>query len=372
MRFLLFGEYIFLVLTLAINGVAESATNPMHSVKRCDPMPDRLYEEPQLVCQRYCQKTYIEVDSNTLLANDDIAKFYVERPGSPEARCCCLFNTPWPDFVNVEVIGRKYDVRGRARQMGDCLPLLVTLNMSHRTKDSYNSLCRYLNKKKRLNILEMLDFAEAAAYLNMMKPKHPMIVKTLQLKSVQKVTMDTFEQLNKVFDPNLLVTALTYQDFEGYRLGTSRLRRLVSTRETISDALRSLVIADAFDELVTSYCLVDIAAASIKLSQLRKEHKLPQNLLDGDYDAYNSDTRDEYFRLEGVDCKSLKDTKTKLSNYLAVVRATLSILREKLVYEHMSEDFKPLQTLIYMEKVYRNIVDVSCVSAPKPTKTKYI
>ena len=339
--------------------------NPWRSVKKCDQtstivkafLTDRD-------CLKHCEQTYVRVSFSSWDANVNLAQSLIQPSTTATGatrQCCCLFNAPWPEFVRPESIGRKLNEWNKLAGKSDCLPLVVSINLSARTKNSYDTVCKYLNRKEPLTMLEVMRFAGAASYLNYMQPKHPVIWKTMKRKEVERLQKEAASELETVFFNELLDEFKPFESYEGNQLQTKRLERFIETRKTITKALKSRIVAQAFDELVISHALVDVRAAALYVSSINKLHlRIPANLIEGDYDKYNKDAKAAYFTLANLDCRLLATTKNKLSIYLSVLKSLLGSLYEKLIYEHMGEECRELINLIHSERTYSNLIELSC------------
>lgn len=126
-------------------------------------------------------------------------------------------------------------------------------------------------------------------------------------------------------------------------------------------ALRSRVVAEAFDELVVSHVLVDMKAAQLYLAHVNhQQFQIPNQLLQGVYDKYDTKNKHLYFTVHNLDCKLLSQTKNKLSTYLTAIKSLLSSLYEKLIYEHILENYEPAIEVVHMETIYKNLFEVNC------------
>lgn len=336
----------------------------MRSVETCDTTPEfnlRDLTTNNISCRLYCEKKYINIDKSKKNANLGLAKFQIKLFSQDQtSKCCCRFNTNWPDYVEPIAIGRKHWSRLKTAKSIDCLPLVLGVRLSKRTANSYQVLCNHLNKDIPLTMLELMEFAEVAAYLNYIQPKHPFLIKTLHLKAVAVINQPIKEQLAEMFEASLLNSYKLLEQYDGYKLELGQINEFYNMMEKLKNALRSRVIAKAFDEYIMSYTMVDIAAAHKHLDELNKSLGIPDRILEGDYDKYNQDAIYYDFRMENVDCRLLTKTETKLERYLSKVQSTLATLNEKLIYEHMCEQYKYLQQLIHFKQIYKSIVKVNC------------
>lgn len=350
-------------IVLVLQELVLALRNPMRSVEICDresryKLPE--FNKKEVACRLHCEKTYINFDKKIKDANLKLAKFQIKSATSDGvSQCCCLINTPWPDYVAPIAIGRTVWTKEGTAKTVDCLPLLVNVRLSTRSKDNYRKLCTHLNNKLPLTMLELVEFSEAAAYLNYVQPKHPFITKTLRLKEVNVVNQSVKQQLLEVFESLLLDSYKPLEQYEGYRLVNQKLREFYTTIKSLNQATRSRVVARAFDDYITSYVLVDITAANKHLNELNKllfvesEIKSIEN-----FDKYDPTFIDKNFRTQN--CKLILEFEAKLSKYLSNVQTTLAALFEKLIYEHMKEQFEPLKELIHFAEVYKGIAKVKC------------
>lgn len=143
---------------------------------------------------------------------------------------------------------------------------------------------------------------------------------------------------------------------------TTKLKKFVELKKfDLVESLKSRLIYEAFDEYVASFVAVDLAAASEHVAEINKlQLKVPEKLLRGEYDHYDTINKAHYFAHETLDCKLMASTKARLTNYLANVKTLLSVLREKLFYEYMSEKYTPLVELLHAQKLYESLADVNC------------
>lgn len=370
MMFLLHSRNIFLsatsilILLLVSLEPIGSLRNPMRSVETCDTVPEFNLQDLTAditSCRLFCEKKYMNIDKSTKNANLGLAEFQIKSLDQGRtSKCCCRFNTIWPDYVKPIAIGRKDWSKLKTAKSIDCLPLVLKVRLSKRTANSYQVLCSHLNKDIPLTMLELMEFAKVAAYLNYIQPKHPFLIKTLRLKEVAVINQPIQEQLAEIFDTSLLNSYKPLEQYDGYKLELGQIAEFYNMMGKLQNALRSRVIAKAFDEYIMSYIMVDIAAAYKYLDELNKSLGIPDRILNGDYDKYSQDAMDYDFALENVNCRSLMKTETKLDRYLSKVQSTLATLYEKLIYEHMCEQYKYLQQLVYFKQIYKSIAKVNC------------
>lgn len=349
------------------NKTITSLRNPMRTVETCDisaqfGIPDFLTNN--ISCRLHCEKRYINIDKNIRNANLERTKFQLKPDTKQDQKtnlCCCRFDTTWPDYVEPCAIGRKDWAKLKTAQKTDCIPLMLSgIRLSKRTVSSYYVLCSYLNKKIPLTMSELMDFVGAAAYLNYIQPKHPFIYKTIRLKEVSVISYPIQEHLVEVFENSLLDSYKPLEQYDGYKLEVTQIREFNPMIRKLAPALRSRVVAKAFDEYIISYSLVDIAAAYKYLDELNKSLAISDRILNGDYDKYNQNSIHHYFRMDNVNCRLVTRIEAKLDKYLSNIHSTLGTLYEKLIYEHMQEQYKNLQQLIHFKQIYRNIAKVNC------------
>lgn len=357
--------YVLINFAITIQLVA-SLRNPMRTVRRCDinsaivPIPFSSSAN----CERHCEETYIRISMSTWTANRDLSLSYLQQaepPSQAPTRCCCVFNTPWPSFLKAEWIGRKpgewHQIKGRV----DCLPRVMSIRLTHLTKQHYNTMCQYLSRREPLTMIEALNFAKSASYLNYMKPKHPVILRTLHRKDVKRVDKVAVAEIDAAMSHDLLDSFISLEEFGGYQLATDKLKSLVQTKKSMEKALKSRMIAEAFDEYVISYVILDVIAAVAHIEKVNKEQlSIPIGLLQGNYDKYDGRNKHLYFTMKDINCKQLNATKIRLSVYLNAVESLLATLYEKLIFEHMKEKFPYLIELIHSQKIYDNLMEVNC------------
>jgi len=324
--------------------------------------------DSERTCRLHCEDTYIKQDKSLFAANRKVARFYLKRStkaADSRSICCCRYNAPWPAYVQPSIAGLRppNQVRGATHaSRSSCLPLILGLGLSKRTVDSYNRLCKLLNKSQPLTMAEAVEFAQLAVYLNYMRPKHPLIRATLRQREIERVSKEALEQLERTTSEFLLASQKSIEEYDGYQLDPVQLVEFDSLRRfKLDKAVRSRVVAKAFDEYVVSYAAVDMAAASKRITEINQsEFKIPARLLRGDYDKYDTDSRSVYFTKDDIDCWKLKQAKARLVTYLASARAVLSSLNEKLFFEHMSEKYFYLAELIRSKILYENLIEVNC------------
>lgn len=354
-----FARLLLSVAILALTfGQTQSIRNPMRSVKVCGPTgPATTSQE----CNKYCQYTYIEVSLNMIEQNANLAQSRLHETANGTAQCCCMFNAPWPRFVRPDLIGRsRIEARQKTGGLGECLPLLIWINLSTRTKEAYKELCHYLAKSKPLTILELMKFVDAAHYLNFMAPRHPALWNTLRQCEVKSIQNDAVAELEAQFDDLMDTHYGPIELYGGQRLDTSQLKKFLSIKGKLQQALRSRIVAKAFDELVMSHVAVDIVVAASQLRAInQRQLSIPDALLQGHYDSYDTDNRAAYFALP-LDCQLLGRTSARLTAYLSAVRSLLSSLHEKLVYENMLANSAHLKELVHAQEVYKYLLEVNC------------
>lgn len=295
------------------------------SVEKCDKLFKKsLDQDEREACRHYCSKTYTSVNSRARIANQGLSEYRLVLDQRLQANiCCCKFNLPWPDYVKPEAVGRdnKYlDWLKSYKHRTDCLPLVASINLSKRTKDSYSQICDLLSKKRPLNVLEMLKFVELSVYLKMMKPKHPAILKTLQLQDIQLVNREMYEKLLAIAQEFLFDSDKLLVEFGGYNFASKRNEEFLWLRKRdLADAIKSDLIGRCFDNYIVFYLLIDIRAANLRYKELQKKK---------------------------FDCNFVRSTRASVGNYLKSVEALLSSLKEKLIFDYMSEHYDPLKQLI--------------------------
>lgn len=352
----------YILLLLISTGTINCLRNQMRSVETCDTTSEfNLSGLTSNItsCRLNCEKKYINIDRNIKNANSNLARFEL-KPFNQINQCCCKFETTWPDYVEPTAIGRKVWAKLKTAKTTDCLPLVFKMRLSKRTASSYHVLCNYLNKKIPLTMSELMEFVEVAAYLNYVQPKHPFLYKTLHLKEVKVINLAIQQQLAEIYETSLLNSYKPLEQYDGFKLEVAQIREFNSMMGKLAQALRSRVIARAFDEYIISYTMVDVAAAHKYLNNFNKSLAISERILNEDYDKYNEDAMDYNFKMNDVNCRSLARIGTRLDKYLSNIHSTLGVLYEKLIYEHMSEQYKYLKELIHFKQIYRNILKVNC------------
>lgn len=363
---LILASRIIIVSFLATN-LANALRIPIRSVEKC---ADHAEDYPELtikesICYRYCENTHFLKDKRARESNRQAGDARITNKDpkiGKGSQCCCRFNSTWPDYVKPEAA----DVQVRTSTIASthqCLPLVMQVKLSKRTRDSYHLLCKYLTKPGPFTMLEVLKLAEAAAYLNFVRPKHPFILSVLNIKDVSQLSFSVAKNLADIISNQLLDSSKRLEDYDGQKLGFETMDAFGAIRKfRANEVLKSRLVAEAFDEYVVSYALVDLLAASEQVNKVNKQSlKLPDHLMRGDYDSYHVDGLAIYFRVKDLDCKLLKKATNRLRNYLAHIKMTLSVLYEKLVYEHVAMKYKPLAEMIEIEKVYKSLWKVNCV-----------
>lgn len=354
------------IVSLLATTLADALRIPFRSVEKC---ADHAVGYPELTvkestCYRYCENTHFLKDKKARESNRQVADARITNKDASTgegSQCCCRFNSSWPDYVKPEAA----DVHVRTYTTASahqCLTLVMQVKLSKRTRDSYHLLCKYLTKPGPFTMLEVLKLAEAAAYLNFVRPKHPFILSVLNIKDVGVLNFKVAKDLADVISNQLLDSSKQLDDYDGQKLGFETMDAFGAIRKfRANETLKSRLVAEAFDEYVVSYALVDLLAASEQVKKVNKQSlKLPENIIRGEYDSYHVDGLAIYFRVKNLDCKLLKKVTNRLRNYLAHVKMTLSVLYEKLVYEHVAMKYKPLAELIEVEKVYKSLWKVNC------------
>lgn len=371
LNLLVYFVLISLPLISEFNQVGSLRTKA-RSVKNCDTQSSvvPIFGGSSENCKLHCWKTYVSSSGEIVLANRDAFQYELLPPvlvhgshhmATPE-KCCCYYNVPWPkELVKPEYVNRQGDDWGRTHSRTECLPIVLSINLTKRTKDTYNELCRLLAIKRPLTMLELSKFVDSAAYLNYMQPKHPSIWKTLKAREVKKLDMEAADEFRSIYREKLFDVNRPIGEYDGAKLGTHKLVELMNIKKLMPSALKSHVVAQAFDELVISHALVDIAAATYSIQKLNyNELGIPDHLLEGDYDKYDKSSLPYYFALDGLDCKKLRQVHFRLTSYLSTMRALLSSLYEKLVFEVMSEKYNNLIELNNSERIYKKLMDVNC------------
>lgn len=354
----------------------------MRSVLECDRVDSTAFASDRH-CKSYCKKTYVDANRDMRLANTRLSQARLlhglPKNGVPNqlaeqvsaehgAQCCCMFEAPWPEFVSPSAIGRASDeaLVKRMSKHGKltCLPMIMTsLMVSKRTRKSYGTLCKYLDANKPMTILELMQFAQAAQYLNFMMPKHPAISLTLRHKQIARIQRNEYRELEAALYDYLLDDSFKWRawpDYPGYHFDVSRFNKILETRNKIRSALRSTIVDQSLDELAISQVLVDVAAASERVKRMNiYEFKIPDNLLNGDYDKYFLDLNN-YFELPNLNCNVLGEFNKRISVYLSQMKSLLYKLHEKLVYDHMARNNQDLRQIMNSQRVYGHLLEVNC------------
>lgn len=351
--------YVAIITTKALR-------NPIRSVESCTNHSDQHLDllTKESACYRYCDDAYFLIDKKSRETNRKLARAQLINKSDrseKDLQCCCKFNLSWPDYV--EPKAADVQVRRLTAAKGiQCLPLVMQLKISKRTRNSYNSLCNYLTKPGPLTMLEAVEFVEAASYLNYVRPKHPFILSILNLKEVRHLYFEEAKQFIDVVKHELLDSFKPLNQYDGDKLSFQTMDKFDRIRKfALVGALRSRIVAEAFDEYVVSYSLVDLNAAAKRVEKINKQSlELTDQVLSGDYDSYHLDGAKNYFTVDGINCKLLREVQNKLTRYLSHIKVTLSGLYEKLIYEHTAIKYRPLSELIETEKVYKNLWKVNC------------
>lgn len=363
------------VLLLFIEHSTLALRTDTRSVKSCDTHSEvfrgQTFNGNEEQCKIHCWQTYISSrGGETILANKDVFQYHL-KPAVLHAstkqtvqteQCCCYYNAPWPkELVKPEFIRRKANDWVKSLGITECLPIMISVNLRRRTKNTYNELCNYLGKRRPLTMLELLKFVEDAAYLNYKQAKHPSILQTLKIKSVNKLNPEAAAEFRALFQDRLLDTQRPLEAYDGAQLSAHTLREYMRTLEKMPNALKSSLVAKAMDELIISHVLVDMTAASKHIEYVNyNELGLPSHLLEGDYDKYDRTSEEYYFALDNLNCSLLKQVQQRLETYLSTSKSLLSSLHEKLIYEAMSEKNPSLIELHKSSNIYRKLISINC------------
>lgn len=343
------------------NGCAEALRVRWRSVRKCDQTSFDLpasYTESD--CEKHCKLTYVRISPEILQANEGKSRSHLmPKPGAPAA-CCCIFEALWPDFVNVNAVVRRGSEQVKKNQESPmCLPLFIGINLSRRTRLSYDTVCKYLGKQGPMTMLELMQFAEAAEYLNYMRPNHPAIRHVINNKLVSRITKEEVEELRRAFDSHLLDVYQPLDDYDGIMLRTGRFREMAELNRVLPKALKAEMVERAVDELLISNMLIDVAAAWKHLDEMNRKLKLPKHLLRGEYDKYDQHLAN-YFSMPQIDCSQLGKTSHQLGIYLRVLELLSGTLFEKGVFQVMGEQYPYLRVVLEMQRVYENLLKVNC------------
>lgn len=364
---------LFLVLLFVPIFWVACIDNPYRSVEKCDNQSKFVFQlwEPAN-CRAHCEKTYLFSSFEMNRVNKRVFKYQVNTLDKGKSfECCCKFNLAWPGIVRPNLVDRVHNAPQKMVKQFDCMPLgLTKIGLSRRTIDSYEQVCDYLEKKEPLTMLEALDFANLTKYLNMMQPKSPMILRTIQHKQMKRITKEVYESLKEALhdEDKVFLNSFkpTMDDFEGYELKAPTLRKIGNLlKHHLAEAMKIGIIGKAIDEYVLSYVVMDVAAAGKKVNRLNTELTIADHLLQGDYDQYNEESEKLAFKIDtDFNCKSLSQTQSKLDTYLAALKSTMSSLSTKLTYEHMSDVNPNLKFLQRSQKIYRLLEKVNCRRTP--------
>lgn len=326
--------------------------NKLRSVQRCHTDVEYTSSDGERDCLQHCLKKH---SYKPMM----VAKYGEVYGKSSKTDCCCRFNIDWPIDMSPKWVSTDISEYSPVKQL-QCFPMMISLRITKRTKKSYDVLCNYLRKKGPLTMVEATEFADAAAYLNYLRPKHPFILATINKKDVARVDFSVAKQISDAFD-----TYMSNDDdasqLGGHELDPSPLSRLSWVRKQNLDlALKSSILAEAIDEYFISVAIIDIKAASQRIQELYEQFKIPVNLIQGNYDKYNADMRAKSFTLRGIDCPALSEIKAKLGKYISSLESFLSELYEKLVFVHMAEKYENLIQLLHAQSLYTELFEVNC------------
>lgn len=335
----------------------EALRNEWRAVETCTTVfMDNFEQSMDESCADYCKHTYFEGRQDTRASKADRVNAYVSEglTGAHPDQCCCRYLTEWPEVV--ENAQELISVHLQAAQgMFHCLPLMGTnLALSERTNRSYSRICKFLGKTRPLNMLELLEYVEMAAYLNHMKPKNPMVSATIGIKQVKKIDFEMAKRIRETIEHDLLTDESLPTRLHGYKLDPKRLHELDQVRRFSfgPDALSSKTVANALDEYLISYCVMDLAAAKQKIDDINQDNlHLPPELFDSEISSAQA---------PDFNCDLMIETKTKLQAYLDQLSITLHGLREKLIFEHLSERLEPLASLHKTLKTYNKLAVDKC------------
>ena len=362
-------NFLFVLIFLwTTQQVAVGFRNNWHSVLQCDTSSTLVSSfSTANDCRLHCEHTYVISSLESIRRNKNLYESILTKPSesdeSQQVKCCCAFNTKLPDWmVNIKLINRKSNKNSGSSGFGVCYPIGVSFLLSARTVESYGKMCSLLKIELPLTILELRQFVKVAAYLNYMKPKHPSISTTLnKLKEVNKISslnmIDEFEQVlyESLFDNLNRSTASTSEKHN------NRLEQLEQSQRKLSELLKSPVVSRAFDELVINNVLNEIVATNANYKEANKSVlRLPEELLRGEFDKYDKTGRGHYFSVKQINCNELRLASNQLTKFLTYIKRLLAKLDEKLLFEHLSANFKQLSELIETAQVYKNLLEVNC------------
>lgn len=349
---------------------AESLRNNWRSVELCDtvsPLGEELNSFK--ACESHCRRTYSERDKKSAQVNRHIAESIFKAADDESTRkggghtCCCRFNAKWPDFVSSKEYGLTNKLSSTLTLI-ECKPLIVTLGLCERTVKSYDTVCKYLKQTVPLTMLEVVDLVRAAAFLKYMYPKNLRIRAIIRRKDIRRIDEQVAKQIESLVYEHLLPTIrMGKKEHEGYSLDPKLLDHFFQIyRRSHSKAIKSSqVLIDAFEEYLLSATLVDLAYAHRRLQEINtQELRLPEHLLVGVFDQYDMSSEDFYFKLDGVDCKLLKETRLKLEHYHRGLRNLFGDLSFSWPYERLLEFSPIMQDLMRYRLVYKQLAKVNC------------
>lgn len=342
-------------------------------------MPEFLIDyKLENVCTGYCKNTYVVRDSNKerRRTNEQLLQAHliykrVEITNSNDnpllPHCCCAFEAPWPAFVKPSLIGREKDEEALEKEWAkkkrklNCNPLLM---FGEDIKTNYEIVCKYVNVPRPMTILELMRFAEAAKYLNIVKSRNLKVKSIMSDKMIKRIYKTEYQELKDALFSYLLDDSFEWRslrDYPGYRLERSRFKKIKDTRNAIKSALKSAIVDQALDELIISQVVVDLAAVLTRVKDANEsnEFNLRPGLHDVEYDKYFEDYED-YLYSPDVDCKLLSQFTQRITLYLSEMKSVLATLYEKLVYDNMKVNYPSFKRISDYRDTYEKVLMVNC------------
>lgn len=325
-------------------------------------------------CHEHCRLTYTESSAEMKdLNGGKLISRIIESRHSDEKRCCCRFDAPWPDTIRMDLW---HNEELKAKQAGDYVPfkcahLLVTFRTKDRARNEYKQMCRYLGKARPLSLLELSRFLQSAAYLNLIRPKHFAFMQALNQKHVRKIETNAAQIWSETLKRPLLdKNRWSLEDYEGFKFEFNELKEIRRMVNEVVKKIKSPVVNRALDEYLMSIAIANVAAAAMKIDKINRDQQIPEELLLGHYDKYNtfnSDLQNEPFRAlkQTTNCQLLVSTRMPIRRFMDEVRQTMyASLHERGLFERLIRDYDPAKLIIQSQKLYEKLIEVNCSSPP--------
>lgn len=346
------------ILGLAIIGLANTTSGfytKVRSIKHCTAIESPSDKN----CNRLCESQLPQGWESPLNT-----KFTAElKPSNEGQQCCCKFDDSWPIDKEDDWYSGKNDVGdlvikkqllGEVHQCSKVrLPLIKNDELA-----AYKTMCKYLEIKRPLTMLELANLIKSVSFLKSINPKRSTIREELAKNYVPNFSTEHKDLFERKLD--LLLDHKRHHISPGFPpYEVDEIRKLQELTSELRQTMDIDIVHRSLDELLISRVIMSIIEADLTFNVRLRTIPYDRFLyLDDDDD--DDDPNEVLYN--GVSCKDFISVRDALVNLLETARSALGSLRTPSVFDEMNKqhNWVAMYNLEKSIETYTNLINEHC------------